>query len=310
MAKHVLVTDHAWPELDIEREILAEVGADLLVATRGDASELMELAQDADGILTNWSRIPEEVLDAAPRCVVISRYGIGVDNIPVESATRLGVVVANVPGFCIDEVSDHTMALLLACSRRIVGFALATSAGVWDLPATARGMLRLRGQTLGLVGYGQLAQAVATKAIPFGLRVIAYSPRLQPGELAAGITATNDFEWLLGQSDYVSLHAPATSETRRMIDAGALGVMKPTAYLINTSRGALVDEAALAAAVREGVIAGAALDVLDVEPAPPDHPLLGLDHMIVTPHAAFYSEEAILDVRRRAASHAASALRG
>jgi D-3-phosphoglycerate dehydrogenase len=310
MPRHVLVTDHAWPSLDIERRILAEVGAEIVVAERGDEAELIALAAQVDGILTNWSRIPSAALDAARDCIVVSRYGIGVDNIPVERATRLGVVVANVPDFCIDEVSDHTMALLLACSRRIVRFALATSLGVWSLAETATGMPRLRGQTLGLVGYGQLAQAVAAKAIPFGLNVIAYTPRLSPGALSAGVTATDDFWQLLGESDFVSLHAPATPQTHHLIDEPALALMKPTAYLINTSRGALVDEVALARALREGWIAGAAIDVVEIEPAPPEHPLLGLDNLIVTPHAAFYSEEAIIDVRTRAASHAASALRG
>jgi len=310
MTRHVLVTDYAWPSLDIERRILGEVDAELIVPEHDDEHELILLARQADGILTNWRRIPPEALDDATSCVVISRYGIGVDNIPVDRATSLGVVVANVPDFCIDEVSDHTMALLLACSRRIVRFALATSAGRWDLAGTAPGMSRLRGQTLGLVGYGQLAQAVAAKAIPFGLEVVAYTPRLRPGPLSPGITATNDIERLLAESDFVSLHAPATPETRRIIDEDALGLMKPTAYLINTSRGALVDEAALVRALRDGRIAGAAIDVLDHEPASPDHPLLGLDNIIVTPHAAFYSEEAISDVRRRAATHAAAALRG
>jgi D-3-phosphoglycerate dehydrogenase len=310
MTRRVLVTDHAWPSLDIERQILADVGAEVIEAERGDEAELIALAPRADGILTNWSRIPPGALDVGPHCVVVSRYGIGVDNIPVERATSLGIVVANVPDFCVDEVSDHTMALLLACSRRIVRFARATSLGVWSLAETARGMPRLRGQTLGLVGYGQLARAVAAKAVPFGLDVIAYTPRLSPGALGAGVTATNDLTHLLRQSDFVSLHAPATPPTRHLIDEGALALMKPTAYLINTSRGALVDEAALARALHDGSIAGAAIDVLDEEPASPEHPLLGLNNVIVTPHAAFYSEEAIIDVRRRAASHVASALRG
>jgi D-3-phosphoglycerate dehydrogenase len=311
MTKHVLVTDYAWPSLDIERRILGEVDAALIAVSESDGDDaLIALAHQADGILTNWRRIPPEALEGAAACVVVSRYGIGVDNIPVERATGLGIVVANVPDFCIDEVSDHTMALLLACSRRIVRFALATSAGVWSLGASAPGMARLRGQTLGLIGYGQLAKAVAAKAIPFGLEVIAYTPRLRPGPLSPGVTATDDIGRVLAESDYVSLHAPATTETRHIIDEGAIGRMKPTAYLINTSRGALIDEAALARALREGWIAGAAVDVVEHEPASPDHPLLGLDNIIVTPHAAFYSEEAIRDVRERAASNAAAALRG
>jgi D-3-phosphoglycerate dehydrogenase len=310
MTHIALVTDHAWPTLSVEREVLAGVDAELLVARRDDEEELVELAPSAEAILTNWRRIPPAALDAASRCLVVSRYGIGVDNIPVEHATRLGIIVTNVPEFCVDEVSDHTLALVLACGRRIARFDHATSAGRWDLQAVAPGMRRMRGQRLGLVGYGTLGRAVAVKAVAFGLQVLAYTPRLARTELGPGVAGTNDLKALLETADYVSLHAPATPETRGIINQQALRTMKPTAYLVNTARGALVDEDALFLALTEGWIAGAALDVLAVEPAPSSHPLLGLDNVIVTPHAAFYSEEAIADVQRQAASHVAQALRG
>ncbi|GIV76896.1 MAG: 2-ketogluconate reductase [Litorilinea sp.] len=305
----VLVTDYAWPSLAIEREILAQVDAALLVAAQGDDAELLRLAPQADAILTCWRPIPPAVLDAAPRCRVVSRYGIGLDNIPVDHATRLGIVVTNVPDFCLDEVSDHTMALLLACARRIVPFARATRAGIWDLQA-GRPMPRLRGQVLGLVGYGHIAQAVVPKARSFGLEILAYTPRLPADALAPWGQATNDLDELLSRADYVSLHVPLTPETRHLIDERALRRMKPSAYLINTARGAVVDEAALYRALTEGWIAGAALDVLSQEPPPPDHPLLSLDNVIISPHAAFYSEAAIQDLERRAAVHVAQALRG
>jgi D-3-phosphoglycerate dehydrogenase / 2-oxoglutarate reductase len=306
--KKVLVTDYAWPSLDVEREMLAQIGAELMVAEPGAAAELVSLAPDADAILTNWRDVPPGVLDAAPRCVIVSRYGIGVDNIPVERATQLGILVTNVPGFCIDEVGDHALALVLSCARRIVSFDRATSGGTWNLSAIAPGMRRLRGQTLGLVGFGQLGQALAGKAVPLGLQVLAYTPRLPTAPISPGIDGTDDFESLLRQSDYVSLHAPSTPATYHMINETALRLMKPTAYLINTSRGALVDERALEHALRQHWIAGAALDVMTSEPVPSDHPLLGLDNVIVTPHAAFYSEEAIADLRHRATTHVCIAL--
>ena len=310
MTKRVLVTDHAWP-LDIEREVLAEVDAELLVAEQGEEDELIRLAREADAILTNWRKVPMAALDIAPRCLIVSRYGIGVDNIPVEHATRLGILVTNVPDFCIDEVSDHAMALVLCCARRIAQFDRATSSGVWDLAAVAPGMSRLRGQTLGLVGYGRLARAVAAKAIAFGLlSVLAFTPRLEPGEISVGVRGTNDLEQVVREADYLSLHAPATSETRNMINERMLRLMKPTAYLVNTSRGALVDEEALYLALGEKWIAGAALDVLALEPAPPEHPLLELENVVVTPHASFYSKEAIIDLARRAAQHVAQVFRG
>ena len=280
--KKVLVTDYAWPTLDVEREMLAEVGAELLVVERGD-SELVNLAPEVDAILTCWRVVPSAALNAARRCVIVSRYGIGVDNIPVERATQLGILVTNVPDFCTDEVSDHALALILSCARRIVPFDRATNRGTWNLSAIAPGMRRVRGQTLGLVGFGRLGQALAGKAVPLGLRVLAYTPRLPPGPISPGIVGTDNFESLLRQSDYVSLHAPSTPVTHHLINETALRLMKPTAYLINTSRGALVDEKALEHALRQHWIAGAAVDVLTSEPPPDDHPLLGLDNVVATP---------------------------
>lgn len=305
----VLITDYAWPSLEIEKRVLNPVGAELVVAKMGEAAELIELASQVDAILTCWKHVPAAALDASPRCLMVSRYGIGLDNIPVAHATELGIVVTNVPDFCLEEVSDHTMALLLACNRGIVQFSRATQAGIWDLKA-GQPIFRLRSQTLGLIGYGNIARTLAPKAAAFGLRVIAYTPRLEAGALEPFGLATNDLDFLLSQSDYVSIHAPLTPETRQLIDARALRLMKPTAYLINTSRGAIIDEAALYQALTEGWIAGAALDVLTQEPADPKNPLLALDNVIVTPHAAFYSETAVAELAEKAAIHVAQALRG
>jgi D-3-phosphoglycerate dehydrogenase / 2-oxoglutarate reductase len=309
-ARTVLVTDYAWPSLDIERELLAEVGAELLVAGTGDEEELAGMAPPVDAILTNWKQVPAAALDVAPDCLVVSRYGVGVDNIPVARATELGILVVNVPDFCREEVSDHAMALLLACARRIVAFARATHEGRWDLAGPGRGLPRISEQTLGLVGFGSIARALVPKARGFGMRVIAYSPRLQPALTEAGVELTNDLGYVLAASDYVSLHAPATPQTHGLIGEKQLRLMKPTAYLVNTSRGALVDEDALLRALSEGWIAGAALDVLNQEPPPPEHPLLRLDSVIVTPHAAFYSETAIAELQAKAAGNVAAVLRG
>lgn len=305
----VLVTDYTWPTLEIERGILAAVNAELLVSATGAPDDLLRLAPQADAILTCFQQVPTAVLDAAPHCRIVSRYGIGLNNIPVDHATRLGVVVTNVPDFCLDEVPEHTLALLLACARRIVDFAQATSRGSWDLQGV-RPMKRLAGQTLGLIGYGNIGRAVAQKAHALGLKILAYTPRLAPDGAAPWGRATRDLDELLAQADYVSLHLPLTEETRGLIDARALRRMKPTAYLINTARGAIVDEAALRQALIEGWIAGAALDVLSQEPPPDDHPLWGLDNVILTPHAAFYSQEAIADLATRAARHVVQALSG
>ena len=308
MAKFkVLITDYAWPTLDHERAALATLDAALLVAQTGDERELIQLAPQADAILTCWKRVTAAVLEAAPRCRLVSRYGIGLDNIAVDHATQLGILVTNVPDFCLDEVSDHVMALLLATARRVVRFTNQIRMGVWS-QKTGQGMPRLRGQTLGLIGYGNLARAVVPKALGFGLKIIAYTPRLAPDALAPLGVATNDLDFLLRTADYVSIHAPLTAETRGMIDARALRLMKPTALLINTARGAIVDEDALLTALCENWIAGAALDVLTQEPPQLFHPLLALDNVIVTPHTAFYSEAATVELAQKAATHVAQVL--
>jgi D-3-phosphoglycerate dehydrogenase len=231
------------------------------------------------------------------------------DNIPVARATELGMVVTNVPDFCLDEVSDHAMALLLAAARRIVPFANETAAGSW-VPSGGRALPRLRGKTIGIVGYGNIGRSLAPKAAAFGMRVLVHAPSLAPGHLGNGVEAVASLVELLELSDFVSLHVPSTPATRNLIDECALRTMKPTAWLINTSRGAVVDEVALVKALDDRWIAGAALDVLSSEPPPPDHPLLGRSNVIVTPHVAFASVEAVTELRRRAAEHVAMVLRG
>jgi D-3-phosphoglycerate dehydrogenase / 2-oxoglutarate reductase len=309
MTLKVLVTDYAWPSLDIERRILQGAGAEMVVAETGDEAELAHHAPVVDGILTNWKTVSQAVLEAAGRCRIVSRYGVGVDNIAVAAATQLGIPVTNVPDYCFDEVSDHVMALLLACARRVVKFANDTRNGQWDVKS-GRPIPRLRGQTLGLVGFGHNGRALASKALGFGLKILAYDPWVSPDALAPYGVWTDDLERLLRESDYISLHVPLTDKTRDMINAEALRLMKPTAYIINTSRGPIIDEAALVDALREKRIAGAGLDVLVNEPGLPGNPLLQLDNAIVTPHAAFYSETAIEELQQKAAEHVAQALRG
>ena len=309
----VLVADYAWPSLDIERERLAAVGAEILDARDRDDDELVEMAADADGILVNWRTLPVEALEAATDCVVVSRYGVGVDNIPVDRATELGVLVTNVPNFCEEEVADHAMALLLAAARRIVRFAAQTAGGGWNIDL-APGMPRLSEQTLGIVGFGRSARRLASRARGFGMEVLVFTPRLTPadlGEYEADVQIADSLEDLLEGSDYVSLHAPATEETRGMIGEPELRAMKPDAVLINVSRGALVDQVALVRALSDGWIGGAALDVLEQEPPPAAaRALLEMENAIVTPHVAFYSESAIQTLRQSAAGNVAAVLSG
>jgi len=305
----VLITDYAWPTLAIEESLLGQVGATLLVAKHGDEAELVQLAPQADAILTCWRHVTPAVVDAATRCLHISRYGVGLDNIAVARATEQGIAITNVPDFCVEEVSDHAMALLLACARGVVGFGRAARQGIWNNKGQGE-LPRLRGQTLGLIGFGNSARALLPKARGFGLRIIAYTPRLAVDVLDAPDLATQDLDFLLQESDYISIHAPLSPATQHLLNERAFRLMKPTAYLINTARGGLIDESALINALDKGWLAGAALDVLSQEPPEPSHPLLQRDDVLVTPHAAFYSGPAIAELARKAAQQVAQTLRG
>lgn len=303
----VLITDTGNPGLDVEQRILGAIGAALLIAKTGEEAELIELAPRADAILTNWRPVTVAVLDAAVTCRTVGRYGVGVDNIDVAHATRLGIAVTNVPGFCTDEVADHTILLLLALARRFGPLTADLRSGGWD-HRVAGLPVRLRGKTLGLVGFGAIAQAVAVRARALEMEVIAYRRTAGAGEGAVRVTTS--LPDLLSAADVVSLHIPLTESSRGLIGAAELAAMKDTAYLINTSRGGLVDTAALMWALDEGRLAGAGLDVTDPEPLPPAHPLRTHPAAIVTPHAAFYSDGSVAEVAERAARHVVQALRG
>lgn len=302
----VLLTDYAWPDLDIERTIIAEGDAELVVARETDAASLAALATDVDAIMTNWAKVPEAVIAAAPKCRIVARLGIGLDNIDVDFATRQGIVVTNIPDYCLIEVAEHSLALILSLGRKTAFYHRETQAGRYALGAGPE-LRRLEGQTLGIVGLGAIGRLLATKAMALGFRVIATSRRRTGAP--AGVS-WRDLDELLAESDYVSLHAPSTPETRHLIGAAQLARMKPSAYLINTSRGALIDEAALAAALANGQLAGAALDVQQQEPPDLGRPPFNDPRVIVTPHAAFFSRESVTELRRRVARQVVDRLHG
>lgn len=302
----VLMTDRAWPDCDIEREILQRADAELLEASAQDEATLSRLAADVDAIATNWARVTDGVIRSSPRCRIIARFGIGIDNIAVATATEQGIPVANCPDYCVSEVSDHALGLLLACARRIGFFHLRTKRGEYDLGA-ATTMRRLSEQTVGLVGLGHIARELVPKLRALGLTVIAHTP--SGADRGTGCRMVSMSE-LLEQSDFVSLHAPHSGETHHLIDAQALKQMKPTAYLINTSRGGLVDTKALWDAIRENRLAGAALDVFEPEPPDLSEPLYRDERVIVTPHAAFVSAESLAQMRTQAMNQVVQGLQG
>lgn len=293
----------------IERELLQAVDATLIHLASLDAPEAHAQLQAADALMVTTHSVPARLIATLERCRIISRSGTGLDAIDIPAATAQGIWVAYVPDYSVDEVSSHAVGLLLAHARSIPWQVESTRAGAWThLAAGTR--RRLRGQTLGVVGFGRIGQAVATKARALGLEIIAHDPFLEDQTIAAAGARPVDRETLLRESDYLSLHVPLTEANRRFIDAQALALMKPTAIVINTARGGLVDEEALLSAVQSGQIGGAALDVLSVEPPPPDHPLLHDPRILITPHAGWYSEDAARDVRVRAAEEVVRVLRG
>jgi D-3-phosphoglycerate dehydrogenase / 2-oxoglutarate reductase len=304
----VLVTDHPWSSIDAEVETLAAVGARLVFAQTGEQAELVELARDADAILTCFAHTSEAVVAVADRLAVIGRYGIGVDNIAVDMASARGVLVTNVPSYCEHEVAEHALALMLALARRITVYDRGVREGDWSLQRGAP-LHRIHGGTLGIVGFGQIGRTLAAKATALGLNVIAHHPRSPEAIEAAGYEAV-ELRELAELADFVSVHVPLTDETTHLIDEDFLRAMKPTAVLVNTARGLVVDQSALVEALRDGWIAGAAADVFTPERLDPSDPLLGAPNLIATPHVAYYSEESLEDLGRLAAENVAAVLAG
>jgi D-3-phosphoglycerate dehydrogenase len=307
--KVVLVTDYTWPSVEPEAEVLAAVGARLLVAETGDEEELVSLAAEADGILTCFAKVTPRVVAAAERLQVIGRYGIGVDNIAVEEATRRAIPVTNVPAYCLDEVSEHVLAMMLAHARGIRPYDRAVHEGDWSL---ARGapIHRVAGRVLGIVGYGKIGRRLGAKARGLGLDTIAYDPMLSPEQIREGGAEPVSLAELAARADFVSVHVPLTNETRDLVDENLLRSMKQTAFLVNTARGGIVNQDALLTALEEGWIAGAGVDVFEPERLPIDHPLLAQDSLIPTPHVAFYSEESVRELEILAAQNVAAILSG
>jgi D-3-phosphoglycerate dehydrogenase len=306
----VVVTDHSFPSLDPERAALdglAEVVDRSPLRTEDD---VIGAAADADALLIGFVPVTARVMDALPRLRCVVRYGVGYETIDVSAATERGIWVANVPDYCIPEVADHAMAMLLALARRVLTLDASMRRGEWAAVKVARPVHRIEGRTLGLIGMGRIGSAMARRALGFGMRVIAHDKYLSPERAQSVGAALVDLDSLLRQSDFISIHTPLTPETHHLINAEAIGKMKAGAYLINVSRGAVVDTLALADALQMGKLAGAALDVFEHEPLPDDHPIRHAPNTILNPHAAWYSEEALIQLQINAAEEVARALRG
>jgi len=294
----VAVTDSPFPNLDPATQVLSELNAELKLAKGTTPEDILAIAREADGLLVTYAKVTAQMIEQLKRCKVIARFGIGVDSVDIDAATRAGIIVTNVPEYCEDEVSDHAMALLLSLIRKIPFANKQTHAGVWSMPAVVP-IHRLRGSVLGLAGFGKIPRLVAVKAQAFGLQVQTYDPYVSSEAAAKLGVKLVSLPELLKTSDYISIHAPLTPETDRMFNADAFRQMKRSALLVNTARGPLVDVEALVDALDNKLIAGAALDVLPQEPPPSNFRLLGRDDVILTPHTSFYPKSRWSNFRRR-----------
>lgn len=295
-------------DLSGEEAALAEVGADLRPTRAQDEDELIANLRDADVVLVSAAPITRGVMESLPRCRGVVRYGVGVDNVDLAAATDLGIVVAHVVGFCTQEVADHALLFLLAHAKKLLPQDRRLHEGVWQA-APAAEIPTVYGQTLGIVGLGRIGRSLARKAEALGMEVIACDPYIEESVQPPSVPLVSLGD-VLRQSDYVSLNTPLTDETFHLIGQRELALMKPTSVLINTARGAVVDEAALVAALRQGRIAAAGLDVFEVEPLPASSPLRELDNVIMTPHSAGISERSVRVVRTEVGKAATELLAG
>lgn len=312
MAKpKVVVTDHIYPSIDAERKVFEPLGFNFMVHQCKGEDDVIKVCRDADAVLTTFAPITRRAIQSMEKAKIIVRHGAGYDNIDVSAASEKGIMVVNVPDFGHSEVADHALALMLSLLRKIPQYDRLVKARGWSSWAQYRPLPPLYRLTLGVVGFGRIGRQVASKAKRgFDMKVIAYDPYVAKEEFMKLEVTPVELDHLLKVSDIVSLHTPLTNETRHLIHREKLRLMKSSAILINTSRGPVVDQEALIEALKNGWIAGAALDVLASEPPDKDDPLLEMENVILTPHVAWFSEESFTDLLQKAAHEAIRALKG
>jgi D-3-phosphoglycerate dehydrogenase / 2-oxoglutarate reductase len=299
----VVLIEHGYASTRLEHDVISAAGGELIDAENRPLAEALTLCEDTDAVLFRRIEMTGDRIRRiarSGRCKIILRYGVGTDNVDVQAATEAGIIVGHVPAYCIDEVSTHALALLLACARNVVGAHRKLAQGDWDV-TRLESVGRLSGRTLGIVGLGNIGQATARKVAGWGLRVLATDPLVPPAEAAAVGATLVDLDTLCAESDYLSLHCPLLPETRHLINERTLGRMRPGAIVVNTARGPVVKTDALLAALDAGRLAGAGLDVFETEPLPADSPLRRHPRLVLTDHTAWYSEESQRQLQRTAA---------
>ncbi len=299
----VVLTEHGYASTDCEREIVERAGGEFICAEQLPPPETLRLCETADGILCRRQEITRELIARFRRCKVIVRYGVGTDNVDTAAATEAGIIVGHVPVYCVDEVTTHTFALLLACVRQVVTVQKKMETGAWDVHR-GEPLYRLEGKTIGLVGLGNIGQGMARKLRGWGLRVLASDPFVDSQKANALDVELVGFRALCEQSDFISLHVPLLPETRHLINAESLGWMKRGVVIVNTARGPLIDLKTLLKALDAGQVAWAGLDVFEEEPLPPDSPWRSHPRVVISDHTAWYSEESQRQLQRIAAQEA------
>lgn len=306
----VVVTDNLFENLSIEKAILEPLGLEIVECQCRTPESLIPAVANADFVITQFSPVNAQVIAAMTRCRVIVRCGIGVDNVDIKAAAAKNIPVCNVPDYCIDEVADHTLALILAATRQVFPTVVTVKAGRWKTPVSFAAMHALKDMTVGLVGLGKIGCEVALRLKPFKCRIIAFDPVIPPDRMRAIGCSPVELKQLYAESDLISLHCPSTEKTRFMINAASLSAMRPGVIIVNCSRGTLINTPDLVEALRAGKVSAAALDVTDPEPINADSPLLGMDNVIITSHVAAGSLNAVKNLREKAAGIIAMAARG
>jgi D-3-phosphoglycerate dehydrogenase len=302
----VVITECDHGSIEEEKTEFGRIGAELIFAQIKGEEELIRVCKDADGLLIQYALLTREILQQLPKCKVIARYGVGVDSIDLRAATDLGIIVTNVPDYCVDEVADQAVSMILALTRKTVFFDQKVKSDQWNF-RQGRPIHRIKGKTLGLIGSGRIGLEVAKRISAFGVRVMAFDPYLQ--KPPAGIELM-DFDSVLRESDFISIHCPLNESTRHLLGEREFQKMGKKPLIINTSRGQIIDEMALIRALTKEQVSGAGLDVLEKEPPDPQNPLLRMENVIVSPHMSFYSEESISELKRRTAENVSAVLLG
>lgn len=306
----VVVTDDRHGDFSVENDVLASIGAQISVCSCSTTEEVIKECKDADGILLNLSPMPAEVIEKLEKCKIIARYGVGYDNVDVAACTKKGIYVANVPDYCAEEVSDQALALLMACIRKVVHSDTQIRQGKWNIAREMK-IHRIEGKTFALLGFGMIAKAFLRKIKGFNPgKVLVFDPFVDAQTIASYGAIKAEWETALSEADYISVHIPLNVHTKGMINKDAFALMKPSAILINTSRGAVIDEKALIDALESKAVSCAGLDVFETEPIKSGNKLLNLDNCVLTDHAGWYSVESIVELKRKAAENIRDVLIG